>query len=142
MVKRKSVEEIHAGLKGVLDTLSEDVVKALDIKEERRVLEKKVRQLRDQEIQVREVVDHLKKTRDKMQVELKKKEKQEEDLQSKINAMKEDRAALQSEKLVLGQQIKSLQREKEMMQKSLEKTNDMLISLKHQITEFDEEIRA
>jgi chromosome segregation ATPase len=142
MAKRKSVEEIHAGLKGVLDTLSEDVVKALDIKEERRILEKKVRQLRDQEIQVREVVDHLKKTRDKMQIELKKKEKQEEDLQSKINALKEDRAGLQSEKLMLGQQIKSLQREKQTMQKSLEKTNDMLISLKHQITEFDEEIRG
>ncbi len=139
---KKSMKHIHEGLKGVLDTLSEDVVKALDIKEERRLLEKKVRQLRDQEIQLRDVVDHLKTTRDKMQVELKKKGKQEESLQSKINALKEDRAGLQSEKFMLGQQIRSLQREKQIMQKSLERTNDMLITLKHQIAEFDEEIRG
>jgi len=142
MAKRKSMEEIHEGLADVLGTLSEDVVKALDIKEERRILEKKVRQLRDQEIQLNEVVGHLKTTRDKMQVELKKKEREEEDLQSKINTMKENKAALESEKLMLNQQIKNLQREKTTMQKSLEKTNDMLITLKHQITEFDEEIRG
>lgn len=139
---RKSMKEIHEGLAGVLDTLSEDVVKALDIKEERRILDKKVRQLRDEEIQLKEVVGHLKVTRDKMQDELKKKGKQEEDLQSKINAMKEDKAELQSERLMLDQQIKNLQREKGMMEKSLEKTNDMLITLKHQIAEFDEEIRG
>lgn len=141
MVK-KSEDEIHRGLEGVLNTLSEDVVKALDIKEERKILDKKVRQLKDQEIQLREVVDHLKKTRDKMQGELKKKEKQEEDLQSKINLMKDDKAELASEKITLNQQIRNLKKEKDMMQHSLEKTNDMLITLKHQIAEFDQEIRG
>ncbi len=137
-----SKDEIHKGLEGVLNTLSEDVVKALDIKEEKKILEKKTRQLRGQEIQLREVVDHLKKTRNKMQEELKKKEEEEENLQSKINCMKDDKAELQSEKFTLGQQIRNLQKEKGMMQKSLETTNDMLITLKHQISEFDQEIRG
>ena len=139
---KRSTKHVHEGLKGVLNTLNEDVVRALDIKEERKILEKKVRQLRDQEIQLKEVVEHLKTTRNKMQGELKKKEREEEDLQSKINSMKDDKAELQSEKFMLNQQIRNLKREREMMQKSLETTNDMLITLKHQIAEFDQEIRG
>jgi chromosome segregation ATPase len=129
-------------LEGVLSTLSEDVTKALDIKEERKILEKKVRQLKDEEIQLSEVVDHLKKTRDKMQNELKAKEDEEQELLSKVLALKEDKASMESDKLALNQQIKNLRKEKEMAQKSLEKTNDLLISLKHHIAEFDEEIRG
>ncbi len=126
MAKKKSMKEIHAGFEGVLNTLSQDVVKALDIKEERKILERKVRQLKDEEIQLKEVVDHLKKTRDKMQSELKSKEAEEESLKSKVVGLKEERAGMESEKLTLNQQIKNLRREKELAQKSLEKTNDLL----------------
>jgi chromosome segregation ATPase len=139
---KKSMQKVHDGLEGVLSTLSEDVTKALDIKEERKILEKKVRQLKDEEIQLSEVVDHLKKTRDKMQNELKAKEDEEQELLSKVLALKEDKASMESDKLALNQQIKNLRKEKEMAQKSLEKTNDLLISLKHHIAEFDEEIRG
>jgi len=142
MSKRKPMKDIHEGLDGILGTLSEDVVKALNIKEERKLLDQKVRQLKNEEIQLREVVIHLRETRDKMQTELKKKEKQEEGLQSKIGALKEDRAGLEADRTMLGQQINNLQKEKGLMQKSLEKTNDMLITLKHQISDFDEEIRS
>ena len=136
------MQKVHDGLDGVLNTLSEDVTKALDIKEERRILDKKVRQLKDEEIQLSEVVTHLKKTRDKMQDELKSKTQEEEELKSKVLNLKEDKAAMESDKLSLNQQIKNLKKEKEMAQKSLEKTNDLLISLKHHIAEFDEEIRG
>ncbi|MFH1237135.1 MAG: hypothetical protein V1648_01880 [Candidatus Aenigmatarchaeota archaeon] len=139
---KKSMQKVHDGLDGVLNTLSEDVTKALDIKEERRILDKKVRQLKDEEIQLSEVVTHLKKTRDKMQDELKSKTQEEEELKSKVLNLKEDKAAMESDKLSLNQQIKNLKKEKEMAQKSLEKTNDLLISLKHHIAEFDEEIRG
>lgn len=139
---KKSMEKVHAGLEGVLNTLSEDVVKALDIKEERKLLETKVRQLRDEEIQLKEVVDHLKKTRDKMQEQLKSKEREEEELKSKVTGLKEEKAGMESEKLTLNQQTRNLRKEKELAQKSLEKTNDLLISLKHHIAEFDEEIRG
>jgi len=139
---KKSMQKVHDGLEGVLSTLSEDVTKALDIKEERKLLETKVRQLKDEEIQLSEVVDHLKKTRDKMQDELKSKEAEEEELQSKVLELKEDKASKESEKLALNQQIKNLRKEKDLAQKSLEKTNDLLISLKHHIAEFDEEIRG
>jgi chromosome segregation ATPase len=138
---KKSMKKIHDGLEGVLSTLTDDVTKALDIKEERKLLEKKVRQLKDEEIQLSEVVDHLKKTRDKMQEELKAKEDEEQELQSKVLTLKEDKASMESDKLALNQQIKNLKREKELAQKSLEKTNDLLVSLKHHIAEFDEEIR-
>jgi chromosome segregation ATPase len=130
---KRSMARVHEGLNQVLTTLNEDVVKALDIKEERKLLEKKVIQLRNEEIQLKEVVDHLKKTRDKMQDEMRKKEKQEEELQSKVTNLKEDKAGMEAEKLTLNQQIRNLKREKELAQKSLEKTNDMLIALKHQI---------
>lgn len=139
---KKSMQKVHDGLDGVLNTLSEDVTKALDIKEERRILEKKVGQLKDEEIQLSEVVTHLTKTRDKMQDELKSKAQEEEELKSKVLNLKEDKAAMESDKLSLNQQIKNLKKEKEMAQKSLEKTNDLLISLKHHIAEFDEEIRG
>lgn len=142
MAKRKSMKHVHEGLDGILGTLSEDVVKALNIKEERKLLEQKVRQLKNEEIQLREVVNHLKGTRDKMQTELKKKEREEENLQSKVGALKEDRAGLEADRTMLGQQINNLQKEKTLMQESLEKTNDMLITLKHQIADFDEEIRG
>lgn len=138
---KKSMQKVHDGLDGVLNTLSEDVTKALDIKEERKLLEKKVRQLKDEEIQLSEVVGHLQKTRDKMQDELKSKTQEEEELKSKVLNLKEDKAAMESDKLSLNQQIKNLKKEKEMAQKSLEKTNDLLISLKHHIAEFDEDIR-
>jgi chromosome segregation ATPase len=141
MVK-KSMQKVHDGLEGVLNTLSEDVTKALDIKEERKLLEKKVRQLKDEEIQLSEVVSHLKKTRDKMQDELKAKTVEEEELKSKVLTLKEDKAGMESEKLTLNQQIKNLKKEKELSQKALEKTNDLLVSLKHHISEFDEEIRG
>jgi chromosome segregation ATPase len=138
---KKSMQKVHDGLEGVLSTLTDDVTKALDIKEERKLLEKKVRQLKDEDIQLSEVVDHLRKTRDKMQEEMKAKEDEEQELQSKVLALKEDKAAMESDKLALNQQIKNLRKEKELAQKSLEKTNDLLISLKHHIAEFDEEIR-
>ncbi|MCK5023845.1 MAG: hypothetical protein KAS04_06730 [Candidatus Aenigmarchaeota archaeon] len=139
---KKSMKEIHAGLDDILGTLNEDVVKALNIKEERKLLDQKVRQLKGEEIQLREVVNHLKETRNKMQDELKAKEKQEEGLQSKIGELKEGKAGLEADKTILGQQIGNLQKEKVLMQNSLEKTNDMLITLKHQIADFDEEIRG
>jgi len=127
----KSMAKVHEGLDEVLTTLNEDVVRALDIKEERKILEKKVRQLKDEEIQLKEVVDHLKKTRDKMQEEMKKKAEEAEELQSKVIALKEDKAAMESDKLTLNQQIRNIKKEKEMAEKSLQKTNDMLITLKH-----------
>ncbi|MCX6818180.1 MAG: hypothetical protein NTU57_04975 [Candidatus Aenigmarchaeota archaeon] len=139
---KKSMQKVHDGLESVLNTLSEDVTKALDIKEERKLLEKKVRQLKDEEIQLSEVVGHLQKTRDKMQDELKSKVQEEEELKSKLMALKEDKAGMESDKLSLNQQIKNLKKEKELAQTSLEKTNDLLISLKHHISEFDEEIRG
>lgn len=140
--RKRSMRHVHEGLEGVLSTLNEDVVKALDIKEERKLLEQKVRQLKNEEIQLREVVDHLKETRNKMQSELKKKEGEEENLQSKVSGLKEDRAGLEADKTMLGSQISNLQKERALMQKSLEKTNDMLVTLKHQIADFDEEIRG
>jgi len=139
---KKSMAKVHEGLDEVLTTLNDDVVKALDIKEERKILEKKVRQLKDEEIQLKEVVDHLKITRDKMQEEMKRKEEEEEELQSKVIALKEDKAAMESDKLALNQQIRNIRKEKEMAEKSLQKTNDMLITLKHQIAQFDQEIRG
>ncbi len=135
------IEHHIKGLEGIVDTLTEDVVKALDIKEQRKLLKEKIRKLKQQEIQLREVVGDLKVTRDKLQGELRHKADDIGVLQTKIGNLKEDRAHLASEKVTLGEQIKNLENEKNMMSVSLERTNDMLTKLRHQIESFDEEIK-
>ena len=137
MVERK---QIGKELNDFVGTLTEDVVKALDIKEEKKLLEEQVTKLKEEEGELKNIVAHLKSTRNKLQEELKKREKQETDLQMKIRELKEDRAGLESEKVTLNEQVKNLTKEKTLMKKSLEKTNDLLIKLRHQVAEFDEEI--
>ncbi len=129
------------GLEDIVDTLTEDVVKALDIKEQKKQLSEKIRKLKQQEIHLREVVGELKVTRDKLSEELRKKGEEIGVLQSKIDNLKEDRAHLSSEKVTLSAQIKNLENEKQLMSVSLEKTNDMLTKLRQQIESFDEEIK-
>lgn len=137
----KRMEHIK-GLEEVVDTLTEDVVKALDIKEEKAKFKEKIRKLKQQEIQLEEVVSDLKSTREKLQQELRNKEDQISVMQSKIENLKEERADLSSEKVSLQEQIKNLQTEKSDMAVSLEKTTDMLTKLRHQIESFDEEIKG
>ncbi len=129
------------GLEEIVDTLTEDVVKALDIKEQKKQLSEKIRLLKQQELHLREVVGDLKTTRDKLQSELQKKAENISALQSKIENLKDDRAHLASEKITLETQIKNLENEKKLMSVSLEKTNDMLTTLRRQIESFDEEIK-
>jgi chromosome segregation ATPase len=139
--KMKISKEVHKGLRGVLTTLNTDVIKALDIKEAKKSLEEKVRQLINEEIELKEVVAHLKVTKEKLQSNLKNKESEMKRLQSRIGNLKGSKASLESEKLVLNEQVKNLKVEKEQMSKSLEKTNDLLTMLKQDIAQFDEEIR-
>jgi len=138
--KAQKLENVK-GLEDVVDTLTEDVVKALDIKEQKKQLNEKIRKLKHEEIQLKEVVGDLKKTRDMLQVELDKKADNINILQSKIENLKEDKAHLSSEKVTLSEQIKNLENEKQLMSISLGKTNDMLTKLRQQIESFDEEIK-
>ena len=139
--KAQRLENIR-GLEDIVDTLTEDVVKALDIKEEKKRLVNKIRKLKQQESELKGVVGDLKTTRDRMQMELQKKGEDIGILQSKIGNLKDDRAKLSSEKVTLKDQIKNLEIEKDQMSVSLDKTNDMLTKLRHQIETFDEEIKA
>ncbi|MCD6496470.1 MAG: hypothetical protein J7K54_04310 [Candidatus Aenigmarchaeota archaeon] len=138
--KKVSIEHIK-GLEDVVDTLTEDVVKALDIKEQKKQLTDKIRKLKQEELQLKEVVADLKATRDKLQAELNKKGDEISVLQTKIANLKEDKAHISSEKLALEEQVKALENEKQLMAVSLEKTNDMLIKLRQEIESFDEEIK-
>ncbi len=139
--KRMTRGEVHKHLKSVVNVLSDDVVTALNIKKEKEDLEDKIRRLHNEEIQLKDVIEHLQVTRDKMQFELKKKAKDEADLQSKVDQLKEDRAGLESDRMVLKTQIMQMKREKQSTEKALEHTNDMLMQLKHHIEAFDREIR-
>ncbi len=138
---KKTTKDIHGELENIVNILNSDVIKALDIKQAKKSLEKKVRQLINEEIELKEVVDNLKTTRDKLSSELNNKETAINDLQDKIGALKNDRSQLESERVVLSEQIKNLRLEKNQMNKSLEKTNDLLLMLKNEITQFDEEIK-
>jgi len=140
-VKKRTRKEIDMDLEDVVKTLKSDMIKALDIKEESKKLEEKVRKLGDKEIHLSEVISQLKSTRNKLYKELERGREREEKLGSKIADLRDDRAALESDKLSLVEEIKNLKKEKEQMQLSLEKTNNMLVELKAHISEFDEEIR-
>ena len=139
--QKRRIESIK-GLEDVVDTLTEDVVKALDIKEQKRRLLEKIRKLSVEEHELKEVVADLKTTRDKLQEDLQKKNENISILQTKTEHLKEDKARLSSDKMALMDQIKNLEIEKQQMSTSLEKTNDMLMKLRHQIETFDEEIRS
>ena len=138
--KEQRLENIK-GLEDIVDTLTEDVVKALDIKEEKKRLSGKITKLKEQELELKEVIGDLKITRDKLSDELQRKHGEINTLRSKIDHLKEDKAKLSSDKTSLADQIKNLEVEKDMMSVSLEKTNDMLTKLRHQIEAFDEEIK-
>ncbi|UCD03313.1 MAG: hypothetical protein JSV63_01595 [Candidatus Aenigmatarchaeota archaeon] len=141
-VSAKPVKEEHVkGLEDIVDTLTEDVVKALDIKEQKEQLIQKIRKLKQQELQLKEVVGELKITRDRLQTELHRKADEINLLQTRIDNLKEDRAHLASDKVALQEQVKNLENEKALMSVSLTKTNDMLVKLRHQIETFDEEIK-
>ena len=139
--KKITMKEIDLGLDDVVKTLKSDMIKALDIKEASKNLEETVRKLKDKEESLREVVSKLTTARDALSKELGIQKKKEEELTSRVEDLKDDKAALESDKLTLTNEIKNLKKEKEQMQLSLEKTNDMLMELKTHISEFDEEIK-
>lgn len=140
-VRKRTRKEIDMDLDDVVKTLKSDMIKALNIKEESKKLEEKVRKLKDKEIHFNEVISQLKSTRDKLYEELEKGKGRGKELESKIVDLRDDKAALESDKLTLEEEIKNMKKEKEQMQLSLEKTNNMLVELKAHIAEFDEEIR-
>ncbi len=139
--KAQRLENIR-GLEDIVDTLTEDVVKALDIKEEKKRLKNKISKLKQEEMELKGVVGDLKSARDKMQVELQKRNDDISILAAKTEQLKSDKAKLSTEKVSLRDHLKNLEIEKEQMSTSLEKTNDMLMKLKHQIEAFDEEIKG
>jgi len=139
--KKITMKEIDLGLDDVVKTLKSDMIKALDIKEASKNLETTVGKLKDREIALKEVIGKLTNARDALSKELGTQKKKEQELSSKIEDLKDDKASLESDKLTLLDEIKNLKKEKEQMQLSLQKTNDMLMELKAHITEFDEEIK-
>lgn len=141
MANEKPKKKIKEDLRDVVGTLTDDIVQALDIKEEKKILQMEVDKLKDEELELKNVIATLKKARDKLQAEVKVKESEEERLKSKIHALKDDKTSLESERTALTAQVNGLERERKFMENSLEKTNDLLMRLRHEIEEFDEEIR-
>jgi chromosome segregation ATPase len=129
-------------LEGIANTLTSDVVKALDIKNEKAKLLVDIKQLRSEKAELRSVVANLIKTRDKMNSELKRKVEAEQDLRVKIDELKDKNAGLEAEDVSLENKIKHLNQEADVMKKSLEKTNDLLLRLKHEVKQLDAEIKS
>ena len=135
-------EEIQKDLEELIQTFSGDMEKALAIKHEKEKLVGTVEKLRLEEGQLRDLIEQLKGTRDKLQAEIKKRESQEMELKGEITDLKDEKAQLVTEKKTSTLKIKDLQEEKKKMTVSLGKTNDLIVKLKHQIDEFDKEIKS
>lgn len=140
--KEKSKDELINDLEGLVDILSSDMITAMDIKNEKKKLLMRIRDLRREEIELNDMVIHLKSARGKLESELDKKEREEEDLKLKLVELKEGKATMETEKFSLEQQVRQLKQEKDDLNESLERTNDILIKLKHHIEQFDETIKS
>jgi chromosome segregation ATPase len=141
-IDRKVRMDHIKALEGIANTLTSDVVKALDIKNEKARLLVDIKQLRSEKAELKSVVANLVRTRDKMNAELKRKISKEQDLRVKIDELKDKNAGLEAEDLTLENKIKHLNQEADVMKKSLEKTNDLLIRLKHEVKQLDSEIKS
>lgn len=134
--------ELQKDLEELIQTFSGDMEKALTIKEEKERLVGKVAKLKIEETQLRDLVDQLKSTRDKLQEEIGKRETEEREMKGEVEHLKDEKAHLKTEQTSSDHKIKNLQKEKAQMSVSLEKTNDLIIKLRHQIQEFDKEIKS
>jgi len=141
MDEKVRMDHIKA-LEGIANTLTSDVVKALDIKNEKAKLLVDIKELRSEKAELKSVVSNLVRTRDRMNTELKRKISKEQDLRVKIEELKEKNAGLEAEDVTLENKIKHLNQEADVMKKSLEKTNDLLIRLKHEVKQLDAEIKS
>jgi len=142
--RRKGLSRAHhvKALESIVDTLTSDVVKALDIKEEKKSLLNDIRKLREQKASLQANVRSLTKTRERLQRNLAQKNKEADGLKSKIRRLKENNADLTSEQVNLETKVKHLTSETTKMQDSLDRTNDLLLKLKYEVKAFDEEIKA
>jgi len=141
MDQKVRMDHIKA-LEGIANTLTGDVVKALDIKNEKAKLLVDIKELRSEKAELKGVVANLIRTRDKMNAELKRKIEKEQDLRVKIDELKDKNAGLEAEDITLENKIKHLNQEADVMKKSLEKTNDLLLRLKHEVKQLDAEIKS
>lgn len=142
VAKIGSTQEHVKALEGIVDTLTDDVVAALDIKEEKKSLEDNLMRLREERAELQDVVKDLTTTRDRLQSELQKKEGEQRDMKMKVDGLKEENAELESDQVGLETQVKHLTDQTDKMRESLELTNDLLVKLKHEVKSFDNEIRA
>jgi|GEM_PF-1407857 len=129
-------------LEKLLGTFSDDMITSLDLKDEKKNLLKKINELKREEIHLQDMVEDLEAARDKQATEMEKKEREEEDLKNRVTVLKDEKAGMESEKITLNQQIDVLKREKEDLNASLERTNDLLIRFRAHIEEFDDELKT
>jgi len=139
---KKGKGELIKELEKLLGTFSDDMITALDIKSEKKSLLKKIRDLKKEELHLKDMVEDLEAARNKQAAELKKKAVKEAELKQKIDQFKEETADMESEKITLNQQIKELKQEREELNASLERTNDLLVRFRHHIQEFDQSIKS
>jgi len=88
------------------------------------------------------MVDDLEATRDKQAMVIKKREAEEEELMNRVSILKDEKAGMESDKITLNQSIDSLRREKEDLNASLDRTNDLLVRFRAHIEEFDEDLKS
>jgi chromosome segregation ATPase len=118
------------------------MITSLDLKDEKKSLLKKVNELKREEIHLQDMVEDLEATRDKQANEIKRKEEEEIELQNNVAILKDEKAGMESDKITLNQQIDALKREREELNASLERTNDLLIRFRAHIEEFDEDLKT
>jgi len=126
----------------LLGTFSDDMITALDLKDEKKNLLRKINELKREELHLMDMIEDIEATRDKQAMEIKKKEAEEEELKTRVSGLKDEKADMESEKITLNQQISTLKREKDDLNASLDRTNDLLVRFRAHIEEFDDDLKT
>ena len=109
--RKKQREEVKKSLEELVETFSGDIEKALAIKNEKDKLADHIEKLKMEEVQLHELVDQLKTTRDTLMEEIKKKETEERELKNELQTTRDERSQLKAEKLSSDVKIRSLEKE-------------------------------
>jgi len=138
----KGKDAIINELEGVVDVLSMDMTTAMDIKKEKENLKDKIRILKKEDGYLRDMVKHLKATKDKLEVELQNKGHEEDSLKDEIKTLKSEKRKESSKNAILQARIDRLAQDKRDLSASLVRMNEIIVKLKRHITDFDQGIKS
>lgn len=127
-------------LNALVDRFEQQSDKALDIQEEKNKLKDRVKELEKKKEDLEETVNDLKSTKRKLEQGISKKEDEIEEMEDQLEEEHEEKTEAETKQHSLERKVDNLQDEKDNLKQSLEHTEELLMKLRHHVSEFDEQL--